>query len=543
MSNFLKMTASTYFTEEMVYKAFMQYYERPLRVHLVEKKDDALIYLVEFPNINEARRVYKKLNKRVIEGVIPYRFFTFETAMKTQLLKPRKLYPEYSNYSTSSRNHNTVEFGEGISISTSLIDILNEDLSKPSMRASIIPQENSDSPTSYSVLNFVEHKSYQIFVHLGCSVTQVEVYSVFAKLFPTCISARVICDRCGCSKNFGFVEFNSKTDQQRALQIRDGQIRIRGESVIVREAYSTTYKRRNYIYNQKNTGVRKTDECQVYEDQPPSNSNSRNTIKNISFHPINNSSEKLGTCKEQPTTSLDISSNTPAASVLFFKGFTKGDEQTNNFESKFVALKASSNEHLSQSCDMINDCNTAENILNINKRSFISVNGEVETENPDNHLTVNLLSHENIHTEEVIPIIYQSKQFPIENIRTNSNSNLEEGVFKTNSVLETTFNKNESELNVNVNDIFENIATMNDKSNLRQCSLVDTIEVNKEALIDEENNLTNEEFPTTTAPNPIQYGNQVEVRNGMGLVRSVAWFLMGVFLLSSIITSTFCNSP
>lgn len=74
--------------------------------------------------------------------------------------------------------------------------------------------------------------------HLSSETTNEELQQLFSKRGFLVTSARVICDReGGRSRGFGFVEFASQTDAQRAIEELNG-LDIQGRALLVKEARS-----------------------------------------------------------------------------------------------------------------------------------------------------------------------------------------------------------------------------------------------------------------------------------------------------------------
>jgi RNA recognition motif-containing protein len=71
---------------------------------------------------------------------------------------------------------------------------------------------------------------------LSAAITNDELHQLFSTRGFTVTSARVICDReGGRSRGFGFVEFGSEDDAQRAIEELNG-LDIHGRKIVVKEA-------------------------------------------------------------------------------------------------------------------------------------------------------------------------------------------------------------------------------------------------------------------------------------------------------------------
>jgi cold-inducible RNA-binding protein len=71
---------------------------------------------------------------------------------------------------------------------------------------------------------------------LSAEITNDELHQLFSKRGFVVTSARVVCDReGGRSRGFGFVEFGSLNDAQRAIEELNG-MDIQGRKILVKEA-------------------------------------------------------------------------------------------------------------------------------------------------------------------------------------------------------------------------------------------------------------------------------------------------------------------
>jgi len=71
---------------------------------------------------------------------------------------------------------------------------------------------------------------------LSAEITSSELHQLFSTKGFTVTTARVICDReGGRSRGFGFVEFGSEDDAERAIEELNG-MDVRGRKILVKEA-------------------------------------------------------------------------------------------------------------------------------------------------------------------------------------------------------------------------------------------------------------------------------------------------------------------
>ncbi|XP_037950902.1 uncharacterized protein LOC119681710 [Teleopsis dalmanni] len=213
MAKFLKLVTSPNFNEELILGAFRQYYEDPVAVHLVKKDNKEALYLIEFQNQREAQRVLNKLNRRVIRGVLPAHYFTF---LKMEV----------------------------------------EDTQPPVNGTNVLQQPKFKS------IGLFEEECFEIYARFSHSITQPELHSVFAKKFNSIKSVRIVIDRCGVSKGYGFITFSSKVEYQAALNITDGEMQIRNAPICIRNAFPKSgkpYKNRTIKTNVRKLSPKRTD--------------------------------------------------------------------------------------------------------------------------------------------------------------------------------------------------------------------------------------------------------------------------------------------
>ncbi|XP_037946774.1 uncharacterized protein LOC119678790 [Teleopsis dalmanni] len=537
MSKFLKFVVLPYFTEEMIFKAFMQYRERPISVHLVDVKAEDVLYLIEFPNKIEAERVFKKLNKNIIKGIIPAHYFTFEKDEKESEIT--------SNIPTDIRESEIVEVRNAEITNTTEAD--GENSLKPITATSIMPQRIVKNTTNYLNYGTNEREKHEIFVHVGRSVTQIELHAVFAKMFRSTISARVICDRFRRSKRYGFVEFASEIDQQEALKIKDGHIRIRGGSINIRDAHPKKYKQDWSTYKARNgkvlktntvnivhrtnnlspfgTVLRKSLKCADHSNQLTNYLTTEAVHKNKMFKQIKKFGEEMEIFDEEPTTSSKASYEPKVTSVLFFKGFTERSEETLQFTKSInVNMKSSSNEHLIQTSKLNIDWRTTKSVANVNELSNISFDEKVKPKNTNSQL-VDHVNDGNSRKLEVQPIICQSNEVHSDvQLFTQSNSDLEK----------VTTDKTEK-IKITVDETIQHLATVDHNTKYQHHNSIDPLivkEGNEEGIpnnIDETNKIDKD--PTVASVYCIQLQNQRKISDPEGVHHFVTVVMVGIIII------------